>query len=201
MKKFDLWLTEKKFEGKTVNFGTGKNIINKEISLDDLKSWQKIGYLSFLKNIELTTEDIYSFEKRKIKSKASEIFSQKEYSDKNANEEFAILTHHKSNKLFPSYIPQLTLGTVIQRFHEYYLCIQQRCDSNRLENNKSRRFLFLPLEESENDCSIIFKKFDNKYIKLKIRIKNCYDLFTLNFFATDNGSVVAKKFLELLLLL
>ena len=59
--------------------------------------------------------------------------------------EFAILTHHK-NIFHPAIeAPILTLGTVIKSVDRYYVCIQQRCDSVRIK--EERRFLFLPLEE------------------------------------------------------
>lgn len=79
------------------------------------------------------------------------------------NVDFAILTHHKN--IFQPAIgaPILTLGTVIKSVDKYYVCIQQRCDSVRIK--EERRFLFLPLEEKGEYPLIVnneLKLFPNK---------------------------------------
>lgn len=62
-----------------------------------------------------------------------------------SNKQFAILTHHKNIFLPLMSEPNLSLGTIVLDEHDsYFVCIQQRCDSVRI--NGERRFLFLPLE-------------------------------------------------------
>ena len=79
---------------------------------------------------------------------------------------FAELTHHKHLLLPLNHPPYLTLGTIVklvktkqtpvssQEYGEkslsdtsYFVCIQQKCDSVRLNQQEERRFLFLPLTE------------------------------------------------------
>jgi len=93
--------------------------------------------------------------------------------------EFAILTSlgrqyssKSNNDVF-----KLTLGTILeQELHlenpdvsaKYWLCIQPRCDSSRIEKNRS--FPLLPLEvvAGDNKFSFIVKSFEGNIIKLKL---------------------------------
>jgi hypothetical protein len=169
------------------------------IDKDTLKIWQKKGYFHSVKTLWETIQS-HQVPENKIRSTerdlhkfAIEYFCPNESSFQNLNEDFAILTHHDSNLLSPSYVPKLTLGTVIQRYSQFYLCIQQKCDSVRIDKSSSRSFLFLPMEESNNHFSIIYKDLENKYIKLKLKNRNSHNLVLFDFFETENGSVYAKK--------
>lgn len=88
-------------------------------------------------------------DKKKLKSKSSDLsllFERDGEDVSDSNRKFAILTHHK-NIFYPLSIPPvLSLGTIVKDNDDnYFVCIQQRCDSVRLTGE--RRFLFLPLEE------------------------------------------------------
>ena len=88
-------------------------------------------------------------DKKKLKNNRSDLspLFEKDGADVNeSNRKFAILTHHK-NIFHPlSMPPVLSLGTIVKdKDNNYFVCIQQRCDSVRLKDE--RRFLFLPLEE------------------------------------------------------
>lgn len=171
------------------------------ITNDERKAWHREGYKKFipsiLKNNEknsLNEKQLEEYERHeKLFNNALDVFISDNHKD--INEEFAILTHHKSNLLHPSYLPQLTLGTVVRLIPErqYWLCIQQRCDSVRLEEDKSRSFLFLPLVETEKRFDIIYKNSSEQYIRLQVKNKNCFELKTIPFRQTLNGIVLAEK--------
>jgi len=124
-------------------------------------------------------------------SKSTELFLNLVYQDKNdkINSEFAKLTHHKSLFLPQNTAPILTLGTVIRSStnqDNYYVCIQQRCDSVRLKKDEERKFLFLPLTKTGNDkFHIITPNGD----KLKLA-KKSYSIRTIKFKCNcDEGEV------------
>ena len=114
---------------------------------------------------------------------------------KTSSEDFAILTHHKSNFKSLIDIPMLTLGILIKEniSGDYLLCIQQRCDSVRLVGGEKRNFLFLPLEAAEKKFSILYKDNQGLPIKLKVIADNCHNLITKKFEQTENGFVLAKN--------
>lgn len=94
---------------------------------------------------EASKKDMSIGEEKKLESHTIELFAYDGIDVNKSNVEFAILTHHK-NIFHPAIeAPILTLGTVIKSVDRYYVCIQQRCDSVRIK--EERRFLFLPLEE------------------------------------------------------
>lgn len=105
------------------------------------------------------------------------------------NKRFATLTHHKSLFLPQSIQPKLTLGTImksIKNESSYFICIQQKCDSVRINKDEERKFLFLPLK----------KVTDNKFdvvtpdgIKLK-RDKKSFSLRTIIFKCNNDDGVI-----------
>lgn len=100
------------------------------------------------------------------------------------NKRFANLCYHRHAFTHPDYLPRLSLGTVVKSTSEdgsFYVCIQQRCDSVRLDDSEKRRFLFLPLSEVQDATGFNFLTPDG--IKLKID-KDTYALRTVKF----NGS-------------
>ncbi|MGJ1444136.1 response regulator receiver domain [Sphingobacterium siyangense] len=104
---------------------------------------------------------------------------------------FAKLTHHKNLFLPKGTKPFLTLGTVIKssKTDFYYICIQQKCDSVRLEESKERKFLFLPLMISQNN---VFNFVTNDHVKLKLETKS-YNLRTLKFKGNQFGIVEPRR--------
>ncbi|OJV81919.1 MAG: hypothetical protein BGO34_08320 [Bacteroidia bacterium 44-10] len=103
--------------------------------------------------------------------------------------QFAKLTHHKSLFIPQNTVPKLTLGTIIKSSvnqDNYYVCIQQRCDSVRIKRDEERKFLFLPLTTTnENKFHIITPE----GVKLKLD-KKSYSIRTIKFRCNcDEGEV------------
>ncbi len=113
--------------------------------------------------------------------------------DEGANERFSILSHHKSNFKQESKIPKLSLGTIIQEVEggRYFLCIQARCDSTRID--EERKFLFLELEVCEENSKFQFIVEDEEGFKrLKIR-KDVYDIRTIKFIPDPDSKVILAE--------
>ncbi|MBC8671380.1 response regulator receiver domain [Aeromonas hydrophila] len=122
---------------------------------------------------------------------AATLFSELDVAEA-VNKDFAKLCYHRSTIFSPEHLPYLSLGTVVKStLNEgcYYICIQQRCDSVRIEDAEERRFLFISLDVVDNDCSFNFLTPDGT--KLKIN-KSTYSLRTIKFNGT-NGVALAKK--------
>lgn len=105
-----------------------------------------------------------------------------------ANIEFAKLTHHK-NYFKPSLTPPvLSLGTVVMSLStkEYYVCVQQRCDSVRISEGV-RNFIFLPLKEKGGKHPILTD--EGKALMVDY---TSYNIKVFPFKATD-GCVVARR--------
>lgn len=123
---------------------------------------------------------------------------------------FAKLTHHKSLSLSNlSDPPRLTLGSVVRvcekseqptikgndsdgaerkREEEFYVCIQQKCDSVRLLSKECRRFLFLPLSKESGKLPIVV---GDEVMKVDLK---SYKLRTIKFESDkEAGAVIAKK--------
>ncbi|WP_306331966.1 response regulator receiver domain [Vibrio injensis] len=106
------------------------------------------------------------------------------------NQNFANLCQHRNVLIGDEYTPNLSLGTVVKSSvdNNYYICIQQRCDSVRLYTGDHRRFLFLSLSE------VTDKSFDfltPAGVKLKVN-KGTYALRTVKFNGSESGSVLSE---------
>lgn len=110
---------------------------------------------------------------------------------KKANLIFAKLTHHKNIFLPQIENPILTLGTIIYSSSAdcYYLCIQQRCDSLRIDG--IRRFLFLPLVESGGETHVVVT--DEKQLQVA---KSSYDIKTIKFQASEDKRCICSKLIK-----
>jgi hypothetical protein len=114
---------------------------------------------------------------------------------KKLDQKFSVLTHHKSNVRDLAKEPVLTLGSIIRTKEDegkikYYVCIQQRCDSVRLNKNEVRQFLFLPLKkvsESEGFNFTVSDKGNNHFLKVDPKT---YNLTTIEFTPVDGQSVI-----------
>ena len=107
------------------------------------------------------------------------------------NRKFALLCQHKNLIRYDNFIPILTLGTVVKSttHNKYYICVQQRCDSNQLKHESTRRFLFLSLslvssENEETNFDIVTEGGD----KLRLDSKT-YDVRTIKFCGSGNQRV------------
>ncbi|WP_299222594.1 response regulator receiver domain [uncultured Aquimarina sp.] len=104
------------------------------------------------------------------------------------NLKFAKLTHHKSLYISNEIEPKLTLGTVLRSTKNkdnFYLCIQQKCDSVRLYGQE-RKFLFIPLNISNNGK---FQLVTSEGLKLSID-KKSFSIRTIKFNGHENDGVV-----------
>lgn len=125
-----------------------------------------------------------------IKKYATTLFAEFDKTEE-INKNFAKLCYHRSAIFSPHHLPFLSLGTVVKSTLDnggYYICIQQRCDSVRIQEGEMRRFLFISLEEV-NDGGFNFLTPNG--IKLKID-KSTYSLRTVKFSGT-NGFALATK--------
>lgn len=144
---------------------------------------------SRLKNkyLEASGKELSNKEEEKIQTHIIKLFAYSGIDIEKSNIDFAILTHHKN--IFQPAIepPILTLGTIIKfskdEKDKYYICIQQRCDSVRIK--EERRFLFLPLEEKGEYPLIV-----NSTLKL-FPNKSSFALKTIKF-KPQNGSAIIQ---------
>lgn len=106
--------------------------------------------------------------------------------------DFSILTHHKSIFKPEQTPPKLSLGTIVKGENTgYWVCIQQKCDSVRL--NANRRFLFLPLKVLPDDAKKGFQFVTGDNKKLSLSIKT-YELRTIKFKpAEGQSSIIATS--------
>ncbi len=188
-----LWLDNYAFSPTELEINKKRKV---SVTLGLLKEWMECGAESCLrKNLKEKSADINDlqweqYERGKLKKDIQSIFSP----DNNINEEFAILSHHKSNFYREGYSPKLTLGSIIRpiKSEMHLLCIQQRCDSVRIASEEKRSFMFLPLEKQDKKFSFLYKDKEGNYIQLKEKL-NCQDLKTISFKAANNGIVTADN--------
>jgi len=154
-----------KIREELVDIWIDANIVDEEFTSTNNKKFQRTK--DFLKqlmhsnneDIEKRFDEVFNgtdlskAEKKQYREfKSTELFLNLAHQDKKemVNSGFAKLTHHKSLFLPQNTIPKLTLGTIIKSSvneNNYYVCIQQRCDSVRLKKDEERKFLFLPLSK------------------------------------------------------
>lgn len=104
---------------------------------------------------------------------------------------FAKLTHHKSLFIPKETQPKLTLGTLIKstKNDNYFICIQQKCDSVRIPKDEERKFLFIPLTISQDKFDLLTPE----GFGLK-KDNNSYSIRTIKFVcADDSGLILAEK--------
>jgi hypothetical protein len=202
--KIEKWINQYSFPDieHKIN-GSTKNAIH--INKDQLKKWQQKGYTIFIKETfkemydnDLSNEKFESHDRDHLLKETGDCFVPIELECINHNEEFSILTHHKSNLFIKPYSrPILTLGVVVKQSNKnkYFVCIQQRCDSLRLGLTEERPFLFLPLEICERKFSIIHKEGEN-YLKFRVLSDNCFYLTSFFFRQNHKGVVLANCLLD-----
>jgi hypothetical protein len=192
--QIEKWIDDNDFPSDIpqINIGKANSKLVIKVNKENMKKWLKVGWKKLIQdqpNNQLVDSQYESFERGngQLFSTAIKSFIPNGGS---ASEDFAILTHHKSNFITPSYIPYLTLGVVVQCSEDYFLCIQQRCESVRIEKNETRNFLFLPLTQ-KGSFPIVFKNEGGEYIIKKVNLSKCHNLFVKQFEQTDHGIVKA----------
>lgn len=142
-----LWVDNRFPEPKNATIDSKQITIDKMV-LKDLLSDSVESYKDKIKRLfngTLTTKEAMG--------NSTYLFSTNEEIATCSNVQFAILTHHKNIFGRKSDRPLLTLGTVVSRDDNYYVCIQQRCDSVRLK--EERKFLFLPLTNKDSNIHVL----------------------------------------------
>lgn len=130
-------------------------------------------------------------EKKKIELDSTRLFIS-ENNDlliSNIDKEFARITHQKNIFLPTETMPILGLGTVIKNTlseTQYYICIQQRCDSVRIPQGDNRKFLFIPLSKIEDGK---FNFLTSEGYKLKLD-NNSFSLKTIKFSCENTEGVI-----------
>lgn len=181
--------------------------INKKeltITKKEISQWQREGFLKSFDSIwsqqfpdsNLDSIKLQSYYKENLHKEALRFFTPDELNAEKIEEKFSIMTHHKSSFSSPSYIPKLSLGTIVkgQKTEKYWLCIQQKCDSVRIKEDESRRFLFLPLKLVEEG-----KKFNFLIIEEDIPVRllveyDTHNIRTIRFKSNRNEAVYARRY-------
>jgi hypothetical protein len=170
-------------------------IAGKQVTIDNafLKSWVKDGFVNSLSEfwvangfgpVEDKQKDLFEKGLRNLKA-----YFLTGDQDNKQDRDFSILSHHKS--IFkPSPIsPRLTLGTVIKglKSDTYWVCIQQRCDSVRIV--EQRRFLFLPLDVIPPESDAPYHFITERGVRLKLH-KKPFQLRTIKFYPETGDNVI-----------
>jgi hypothetical protein len=180
-----LWINEKYPQPKTIKITDNKNI---QVDQNILKRILSSHADDFEQLIKTFFNTLSNNEAKLIHKNAALILDENIDMIKNANLLFAKLTHHKNVFLPQKENPFLTLGTIVRSTNtdNYYLCIQQRCDSLRI--NGIRKFLFLPLVENGGDTHVLVT--NDKQLQVA---KSSYDIKTIKFEADENKRCVCSK--------
>lgn len=204
----------KRIDEKLVNEWLTSIVLEEDISILSSKGKELNPQITYKKNIEFLQELLDSSETRvdkryeiafkkkitdkKIRDEYLKFLSKNNTSlflnnsqkglEEDINLKFAKLTHHKSLYISNDIEPKLTLGTVLRSTKNkdnFYLCIQQKCDSVRLYGLE-RKFLFIPLNISNNGK---FQLVTSEGIKLSID-KKSFSIRTIKFIGHITDGVV-----------
>ncbi len=196
------WIDQSDLSNK--NFKINKKELS--ITKSEIKKWQKDGFLKSFASIwskqfpndNLDISKLQSTYRENLHKEALKYFTPNGLDIERIEEKFSTMTHHKSSFTSPSYIPKLSLGSIIkgQKTNQYWICIQQKCDSVRIKRDDIRRFLFLPLMQVSEG-----KKFNFLVIEEDITIRllveyDTHNLRTIKFKANKNEAVYARKFAQ-----
>lgn len=167
-------ITEETISINGVSIGKSKDLLKKMFGSEQSRLKDKYA--------EASGKYMSNKDEGKLQSHTIELFAYDDIDVNKSNVDFAILTHHKN--IFQPAIeaPILTLGTVIKSAGRYYVCIQQRCDSVRIK--EERRFLFLPLEE-EGEYPLIV----NNELKLFTN-KSSFAIKTMKFKPKEGATII-----------
>lgn len=137
---------------------------------------------------------LFKSEKKNLKDKLSEVFGETVKHEEDApitvtallvdnaeeiNKRFAVLTQMRNTFGPTSSFKKLNQGTIVESSGNYYVCVQPRCDTVRIEAEQDgqqaeRQFLFLPLLEKGNGSAVIIDdnilRVDNKSHHIMISV-------------------------------
>lgn len=172
------WINCFAFETRNISLEKKKITINSSC-LNNIIS-EKTGelYVKLNKN----GFDFSKGKKDKYKSEAIKLFSSEVNTDIQ-NYKFAHLIQHKNIFSTAKTVHRLSTGTIVKYTHndeeEYFLCIQQSCDSTRIQSE--RNFLFLPLLQDSRGEAIVINHDKHLFVENK---SYAVQVFT---FATKNS--------------
>jgi len=188
-----LYLKEQKYGISNLRIGTG----NESVESEKLCDWVKNGFKGskwldeYVKrkhsntkedNIPNKKEDI----ERKVYKTITETFCAEGVDATELDHRFAMFTSLKNRYGRSESRPILTLGTILKsESAEFWLCIQPRCDSVRIEKKRNFFFLFLEVVDGDKKFDLILEDEENKFKKLKIHYK-IYD--STHFEFSSDGS-------------
>lgn len=178
MNAIKYWLNAKSFD--SVDFGQKMGLSQRtpKLTKEEMEYLLKTG----IQNDQFQLTGLTNEQKRKLKENPHKYPITKMFCDPTVendcalNERFAFLTTMQS--YYNNTIPVLTLGTVISEETGksdipliYWICVQPRCDSVRLE--KTTPFPFLPLKEviPDGKFDVLIRKDQTNYKRLKIQNK------------------------------
>ena len=183
------------------NFGKEIQIAGKSFQIDQsfVSDCLEKSFLDAI--IQRWNGDLSETQKGKIIAAYEKLFRENpdiffDENENNLNEKFSILTHHKSNHKLESTIPKLTLGTIIKEesSKRFFICIQARCDSVRVK--EERKFLFLELLVAPQNSKFHFIIEDEKtFVHLKV-IKDAFGLRTIKFNPNLDTQTILAQFVE-----
>jgi hypothetical protein len=133
----------------------------KEIPLDRIVNLLEVGVNEW--------DEISNSQKKKAHTlPLTDLFKFENDDNRYLDEAFSLITTNRS--FYERTLPTLTFGTILQKVRDksYWVCLQPRCDSVRIE--KERFFPFLPLIKVDKDqrFNLALKEGD-RYIRLLLR--------------------------------
>lgn len=153
--------------------GTQFELGETTVSGADIKEWLRTGSIDSLDNNKV--ESLRNNHFRKLTAHLGGSLTSDEAA--NLDMEFATLTSLRTRYESVTTAPMLTLGTVLQDImkdvetsYEYWLCIQPRCDSVRLNGNL-RPYPLLPYQTKEPNhkkFDLVVRGSDKKFVRLKL---------------------------------
>lgn len=180
-----LWIKDRYSQPKTIKLTENKSIQIDSNVIEKLFLCYSDDFENYIQTI---IENLSNKEAKLIHKNAALLLNEDVDSVKNANLLFAKLTHHKNMFLPLKENPYLTLGTIIYSSNtkSYFLCIQQRCDSLRIDG--VRRFLFLPLVENGGNTHVVV----TDDLQLQVA-KSSYEIKTIKFQADKDKRCICSK--------
>lgn len=110
------------------------------------------------------------------------------------DEEFCFITTNRS--YYENMVPELTFGTIVQKVRDesYWVCLQPRCDSVRIEDE--RAFPFLPLAKVDKNKKFnLTLKENDKFIRLFLH-DNLYEISLIPFAPEPATKKIVSKSLD-----
>lgn len=180
-----LWIKDRYTHPQTIKVADNKSI---QVDQECITKLFSTHFNDFEKSIKTIFGNLSNNDAKLIRKNAALLLDESADNVKAANLLFARLTHHKNVFLPQKENPYLTLGTILysSTTDKYYLCIQQRCDSLRIDG--IRRFLFLPLVESGGETHVVVT--NEKQLQIA---KYSYEIKTIKFEADKDKRYVCSK--------